>query len=97
VRRALLALMVLLPISTSYPGMENFVFTRSKPAGKRDGVEYPSDEPSELIAALRKKPGKDIWLCGGGDLARQLLERKLVDEIGLAVIPILLGAGIPLL
>jgi dihydrofolate reductase len=45
---------------------------------------------------VRKKPGKDIWLCGGGELARQLLERKLVDEIGLAVIPILLGAGIPL-
>jgi len=79
-----------------YPGMENFVFTRTKPPGKRDGVEYISGDPAELIAALRQKPGKDIWLCGGGDLARQLLERKLVDEIALAVIPILLGDGIPL-
>lgn len=79
-----------------YPGMENFVFTRTKPPGKRDGVEYVACEPTELIAALRQKPGKDIWLCGGGDLARQLLERELVDEIALSVVPILLGNGIPL-
>ncbi len=36
-----------------YPGMENFVFTRTKPPGKRDGVEYISGDPAELIAALR--------------------------------------------
>lgn len=81
---------------SSYKGMENFVFTRSKPPGKRDGVEYLAGDPADLIAALRQKPGKHIWLCGGGNLARQFLERKLIDEIGLAVIPILLGEGIPL-
>jgi len=37
----------------SYPGMQNFVFTRSKPAGKRDGVEYISGNPAEAIAALK--------------------------------------------
>jgi dihydrofolate reductase len=81
---------------SSYKGMKNFVFTRSKPAGKRDGVEYLAGDPADLITVLRQKPGKHIWLCGGSNLARQLLERNLVDEIGLAVIPILLGEGIPL-
>jgi dihydrofolate reductase len=81
---------------SGYAGMENFVFTRSKPAGKRDGVEYVSSDPAELVTGLREKTGKDIWLCGGGNLARQLLDRKLVDEIALSVIPILLGDGIPL-
>lgn len=80
----------------SYPGMEVFVFTRTKPPGKRDGVEYLSTPPAELIASVRKKPGKDIWLCGGGDLAAHLLKDKLIDEISVAVIPILLGDGIPL-
>jgi dihydrofolate reductase len=80
----------------SYARMKNFVFTRTKPAGKRDGVEYVSSDPADLVATLRGKPGKDIWLCGGGDLACQLLAHKLVDEISLAVIPILLGDGIPL-
>jgi dihydrofolate reductase len=79
-----------------YPGMEVFVFTRTKPPGKRDGVEYVSSEPAELIASLRKKSGKDIWLCGGGDLAAHLLRDKLVDEISVAVVPLLLGDGIPL-
>jgi len=79
-----------------YSGKKNLVFTRTKPPGKRDGVEYISRDPANLVAALRRQPGKDIWLCGGGDLARQLLERKSVDEISLSVIPILLGDGIPL-
>lgn len=77
-------------------GMDTFVFTRSKPPGKRDGVEYLSGDPAELIEKLRRKPGKDIWLFGGGDLARQLLDRRLVDEICLSVIPTLLGEGIPM-
>ena len=80
----------------SYPGMEVFVFTRTKPPGKRDGVEYLSTPPAELIGSVRKKPGKDIWLCGGGDLASHLLRDKLIDEISVAVIPIVLGDGIPL-
>ena len=48
------------------------------------------------LAGLRQKRGKDIWLCGGGDLARQFLERKLVDKIAFSIISILLGDGIPL-
>jgi dihydrofolate reductase len=36
-------------------------------------------------------------LFGGGELFRSLLELKLVDEIEVAVIPVLLGAGLPML
>ena len=49
------------------------------------------------MATLRKNPGKDIWLFGGGSLFRSLAEAGLVDTVEVAVIPILLGAGIPLL
>jgi dihydrofolate reductase len=55
---------------------------------------------SNLEAALidlKSQPGKDIWLFGGGSLFRSLLEARLVDTIEVAVIPILLGGGIPLL
>jgi len=51
----------------------------------------------ETLTALRKQPGKDIWLFGGGDLFRSLLELNLVDAVEVAVIPVLLGGGIPLL
>jgi dihydrofolate reductase len=50
-----------------------------------------------VLADLRSKPGKDIWLFGGGVLFRSLLEARLVDAMEVAVMPILLGEGIPLL
>ena len=43
------------------------------------------------------EPGKDIWLFGGGSLFRSLLAARLVDTVEVAVIPVLLGGGIPLL
>ena len=49
------------------------------------------------MAALKAKPGRDIWLYGGGVLFRSLLDAGLVDTVEVAVVPVLLGAGIPLL
>jgi dihydrofolate reductase len=51
----------------------------------------------EPVAALKKEEGKDIWLFGGGQLFRSLLDLGLVDTVEVAVIPVLLGQGIPLL
>ena len=49
------------------------------------------------MPALKAKPGRDIWLFGGGGLFRSLLDAGLVDTVELAVMPVLLGSGIPLL
>ncbi len=49
------------------------------------------------MAALRAEPGKDIWLFGGGSLFRSLLDAGLVDTVEVAIMPVLLGGGIPLL
>jgi len=49
-----------------------------------------------LIAELRKRRGKDIWLMGGGELARGFLKADLVDELHLGIVPVLIGEGIPL-
>lgn len=65
----------------------------------------PSDCPHAVLSAdaastvseLRQKPGKDIALFGGGELFRSLLAAGLVDEVGVCVIPVLLGGGVPLL
>ena len=56
-----------------------------------------SNDPKETIKELKAAPGKDIWLWGGGELFRSLLELKLVDELEIALIPVLLGDGLPLL
>jgi dihydrofolate reductase len=78
------------------PGMEVHVFSRTLRQSDCPGVTV-SDNPKETIAALKKKDGKDIWLFGGGSLFASLLELKLVDSVGVAIIPVLLGGGIPLL
>ncbi len=67
-----------------------------------DPAEHPkvtivSDDVEKTVAALKAEEGKDIWLFGGGVLFRSLLEMKLVDAVEVAVIPVLLGDGIPLL
>ncbi len=76
--------------------MKSFVFSRSKPAGERQGVTYTNKTPARLIAELRKQKGKHIWLMGGGELARSFLKADLVEELYIGVVPVLLGAGIPL-
>ena len=81
-----------LPRST----MPMYVFSKSKPPGERDGVIFVNESPTSFIHQLRKQPGKDIWLMGGGELARDFLKADLVDRLYLGVVPVLLGEGIPL-
>src|SRR5262245_33145076 len=78
------------------PGMQAYVFSRTLRPADCPGV-IVSENPSETLKGLKAKPGKDIWLFGGGSLFGSLLERGLVDAVEIAVIPVLLGAGLPLL
>jgi len=82
--------------SGSGPSMKNYVFSRSRATGERDGLVFTRQAPSAFIRKLRKRPGKDIWLMGGGELARDFLKADLVDELYLGIVPVLLGKGIPL-
>jgi dihydrofolate reductase len=79
------------------PGLDVVVFSRTLPASERPGVRIFNDDPREIVAALKAKPGRDIWLYGGGTLFRALLDAGLVDTVEVAVVPVLLGAGVPLL
>jgi len=78
------------------PGTQNILISRTlRPA------DYPhlvvTDDAERFVAELRTKPGKDIALFGGGELFRSLLGVGLVDRVEVSVMPVLLGAGIPLL
>jgi len=79
------------------PGMKTFVFSRTLRQQDYPGVTVVAEKSDETVAALRAGPGKDIWLFGGGSLFRSLLDAKLVDTVEVAVIPVLLGEGVPLL
>jgi dihydrofolate reductase len=79
------------------PGMKTFVFSRTLKQQDYPGVTIVSERSEEIVAALRAETGKDIWLFGGGSLFRSLLDSGLVDTVEVAIIPVLLGGGTPLL
>lgn len=70
--------------------------SRREEPGARRGVTFVNQSPEELVEELRGKKGKNIWLMGGGELAREFLKAGLVDELSLGLVPVLLGEGIPL-
>lgn len=93
---------------TSYPGAQNYVFSRSKKnstalrkalAAKKDAgnaVEIIDEDAAVFVKKLKRKKGKGICVFGGGQLAKGLFEADLIDEIVLNIHPVLLGSGIPL-
>jgi dihydrofolate reductase len=76
--------------------MKTYVFSHSQPAGELDGVTFVNESPESFVEQLRKRPGKDIWLMGGGELARDFLKDDVVDELYIGIVPILIGQGRPL-
>jgi len=79
------------------PGVQTIVFSRTMRQQDHPNLTIVSENLEQALAELRAKPGKDIWLFGGGSLFRSLLEARLVDAVEVAVIPVLLGEGISLL
>lgn len=79
------------------PGMKTFVFSRSLREIEYPNLHIISEKLEERVSAIKEEQGKDIWLFGGGLLFRNLLDAGLVDTVEIAVIPVLLGNGIPLL
>jgi len=77
-------------------GTQTIVFSRTLRQSDYPKVVITS-EVKETISALKREPGKDIWLFGGGELFRSVLDAGLVDTVEVAVIPILLSQGVPLL
>jgi dihydrofolate reductase len=81
----------------TYPGLRTYVCSRTLPAADYPEVTVLGDSAVATIAELRAENGKDIWLSGGGELFRSLLDANLVDTVELGVSPILLGEGRPFL
>lgn len=77
-------------------GKETVVMSRSLSTEDYPGLTIVKDDVAKVINALKAKPGKDIWLFGGGELFRSLADLGVVDTVEVVIAPILLGAGLPL-
>jgi dihydrofolate reductase len=79
------------------PGVTGVVASRTLRPEDCPGVTVIGEGLEDHVRRLRAGPGKDIWLFGGGELFRSLLDARLVDAVEVGVMPVLLGGGVPLL
>lgn len=78
-----------------YSDFTTYVITHNK-GNETEQIHFTDENPAELLKKLKQQDGKDIWICGGANLIRQLREAQLIDQYYLSVIPTLLGSGIRL-
>lgn len=89
--------MVAVAAGQAFPDKEVVVISRTLRQEDHPEVTVVADGIEDKLDELRSRPGKDIWLYGGGELFRSLLALGCVDTVEPAVIPVLLGGGVPLL
>lgn len=78
------------------PDKPGWVFTsRDLPVG-HSSITLTSDEPRRIIDSLSALGMRSAWLMGGGELAASFRAENLISRYMLAVIPVVLGGGIPL-
>jgi dihydrofolate reductase len=83
-------------VTNPYPWMKQYIFSRTMERSPDAGVELVSENLLEVVRELKKQSGKDIYLCGGAELAATLFAGGLVDEIIVKLNPVVFGSGIPM-
>lgn len=79
-----------------YPGKPTIVMT-TRPLDDPPGeVQVRSGDVSEVAAELEGRGCRRVWIFGGGRIVRSMIAIGKLDLLEMAVIPIVLGEGIPL-
>lgn len=75
-----------------------FVLSHHPPERKpqHGNVVFTDEDISEVLKKAKQLTSKDVWIEGGANVAQQFLDRDLIDEIVLSIVPVILGDGIPL-
>jgi dihydrofolate reductase len=81
---------------TPYVGMQNYVFSDNLHIENPDANLHICPLDIEIIKNLKQQEGKDIYLCGGGELANWLLAHQQIDVLKIKLNPLLVGKGVRL-
>ena len=83
------------PDTWPYPTLKSYVFTHKEMDDQR-GIAFIQRRPEKFLAELKAQSGKHIWVCGGSNLANQLIGAGMIYDFHLHIMPVVLGGGIPL-
>lgn len=83
------------PDDYPYADSKSYVIT-SRRGDNKENVTFTDQSVVELVKELKETNGKDIFIIGGASIVKPLVEENLIDEYQLAIIPTILGSGIPL-
>ena len=78
-----------------FPKLKEYVFSNTLNKVK-EGVVLVKGNIKSKVEKIKKEKEKDIWLFGGAAIISSLMNLQLVDEIILAIHPVILGGGKPL-
>ncbi|MGL4903495.1 MAG: dihydrofolate reductase family protein [Cetobacterium sp.] len=84
------------PQEWPYKGMKSYVFKNKIEPSNNEDIEFINEDIISFVQNLKNKNGKDIWICGGANLLNQFIDSNLIDFYQIAIIPTILGDGIPL-
>jgi dihydrofolate reductase len=74
--------------------MKHYIFSNSLTTVE-EGFILISGDTKEQVQKIKNESGKDIAVFGGAELACSFINLGLVDELMLAICPVLLGKGKP--
>jgi dihydrofolate reductase len=78
-----------------YPGKPSYVLSRRSLSTNRADIHIRANLDTVLME-IQQQGYRRVWLVGGGKIVSLFMQRGLVDELILTVIPVILGAGIPM-
>lgn len=79
----------------AFPDKQRVVFSTTL-KNEKDNTRVISSDIEKEVKDILNEPGKDIWLFGGAEIIRTLLNLNLVHEMIISVHPLILGEGKPL-
>lgn len=76
-------------------GLPKYVFTKSLTRADWSNSVVVHESPPAVVRRLKRRPGKDLFVWGSGEIAASLRQSGLIDEYWFQVVPVLLGKGRP--
>jgi dihydrofolate reductase len=80
-------------VAAQLNGRPKYVATRGTVAAEWSPTTVLTGDVAAQVAELKRQPGRELQIHGSARLAQSLLAADLIDEVRLAVAPVVVGQG----